>query len=159
MVKFVLDADASIKLAKAGVLEHLTLFAKCFVSKQVYDEVLKGRDRMYEDAFEIERLSKKGNITLSTVEYEKIEGLGAGECSTLVLFKKSKAHSILSDDRKFLSVLLELKIPFIIPTDIIAMLFIKRRISRIEAIGALDRIRQSVREESYISAIKTMRGK
>ncbi len=159
MVKFVLDADASIKLSKAGVLGALTSFAKCSITTQVYQEVLKGKDKMYEDAFDIEGLVGKGKIAVSEVKAENIEGLGVGECSSLAMFQKLKGNAIISDDRKFLSVLESKRIPFVISTDVIAMLSIKKFISKNEALDALDKIRQSVREESYNSAKRIIGGK
>ncbi|MBI3033987.1 hypothetical protein HYY72_02410 [Candidatus Woesearchaeota archaeon] len=159
MVKFVLDADAAIKLAKAGVLETLTSFSKCSITKQVYQEILKGKDKMYEDAFEIERLVGKGKIFVSEVKAQEVEGLGIGECSSLEIFQKIKVDAIISDDRKFLSVLEAKKIPFIIPTDIIAMLSLKKCISKNDALGALDRMRLSVSEDSYNSAKRIIGGK
>ncbi|MBI3051561.1 hypothetical protein HYY74_03820 [Candidatus Woesearchaeota archaeon] len=159
MVKFVLDADASIKLAKGGVLEPLIRSAKCFITKQVYEEILKGKDKMYEDAFCTERLVREGKLSLSNITAEGIEGLGEGECSALALFRKLMADSIISDDRRFLSILEARRIPFIISTDVIAMLCIKRQISKIEAMAALEKIRRLVREENYNSAKRTIGGK
>ncbi len=159
MVKFVLDADAAIKLSKAGVLEALTSFVKCFITKQVYQEVLKGKDKMYEDAFDIEGFVGKGKIAVLEVKADNIEGLGVGECSSLALFQKLKGDAIISDDRKFLSFLESRKIPFIISTDTIALLSIKKFITKTKALHALENIRQSVREESYNSAKIIIGGK
>lgn len=159
MSKFVLDADAAIKLYKAGVLEALASFAKCSITRQVYQEILKGKDKMYEDAFDIERLVDKGKIAVCETKAEEIEGLGVGECSSLAIFQKLKGDAIVSDDRKFLSVLEERRVPFIIPTDIIAMLAIKQKISKNEAVSALDEIKRLVREENYTSAKRNIGGK
>ena len=158
MIKFVLDADGIIKLAKASVLESLTRFAKCTITKQVYKEVSKGKEKMYEDAFIIEGLVKKGKMKISPVNYENIDGLASGECSTLALFHKLKADSIISDDRKFLSLLNSREIHFIIPTDIITLLSTKHHISVIEAISALEKIRSFVHEENYTSAKRRIGG-
>lgn len=149
MIKFVLDADAAIKLSKAQVLDALASFAKCVVTKQIYQEILKGKDKMYEDAFDIETLVNKGKITVQDIKAGQIEGLGIGECSALAIFQKLKGDAIVSDDRKFLSVLEAQRVPFVIPTDVIPMLFTKKRISKNEAMNALDRIRKLVREENY----------
>lgn len=159
MIKFVLDADAAIKLSKAQVLDALASFAKCVVTKQVYQEILKGKEKLYEDAFDIERLVDKGKITVQDIKAGQIEGLGIGECSALALFQKLKGNAIISDDRKFLFVLETQGVPFVIPTDVISMLFTKKRISKNNAIDALDKIRKLVREENYDAAKLKIGGK
>lgn len=70
-----------------------------------------------------------------------------------------KAEAVISDDRKFLSILEIEGIQFIIPTDIIAMLAINGKISKDEAIEALDKIRNLVREDNYHSSKEMIGGK
>ena len=158
MLKFVFDADAAIKLAKAGVLEKITMFAKCIMPKQVNEEVLKGKEKMYEDAFIVEELVHKNKINVTTTNHEQINGLGAGECSALALFGVFKADAIISDDRKFLSLLEMREIPFITPIDAVTLLALKHCITKQEAINALTRLRKLVRKENYQEAIKTIGG-
>lgn len=159
MIKFVLDSDAAIKLAKAGVLEKLAVFAKCFMPKQAYQEVLRGKEKMYEDAFEIERIVENRKIKIINVKAQIMEGFGAGECAALSLFNKLGEDIVISDDRKFLSVLEKQGVPFIIPTDIIVMLAVKKQISSKEASEALDNMRSLVREENYKKAKEAIGGK
>ncbi|MBI4141285.1 hypothetical protein HY485_05605 [Candidatus Woesearchaeota archaeon] len=158
MLKFVFDADAAIKLAKSGVLEKITLFAKCIMPKQVYEEVLKGKEKMYEDAFIVEELVHKNKISVATTNHEQINGLGAGECAALRLFEFLQADAIISDDRKFLSLLELREIPFITPIDAVALLALKHKITKQDAINALNRLHTLVRKENYQEAMKTIGG-
>ena len=104
MSKFVLDADAAIKLAKAGVLETLAEHSKCIMPQQVYDEVMKGKGKMLEDAFAVEALVLNKRLKIVEVDTDEIqESLGTGEKAALAAFGKHKAEALVSDDRKFLA--------------------------------------------------------
>lgn len=157
MNKLVFDADALIKLAHAGVLRHIK--QDRLMSQTVYEEtVIEGKKQLYDDAYEIERLVQEGALqAVKTRTAEDIPGLGKGELSTLALFTQVKADAIISDDKKFLSVLEERQIPFIIPTELIAALV--HKIGKKEAIEALRRIKPFVSEENYESASEALGGK
>lgn len=158
MVTFILDTDALIKLAKAMILPVLADRTKCVVPSQVYNEVLKGKENMYEDAFIVEELIKRGKIKTVSVKEIPTMSLGKGESAALALFQRIKADAIISDDRKFLTVLEGKDIPFIIPTDVIAILAINRKISKQEANKALKRIQSIVRKENYQKAMEMIGG-
>ena len=74
------------------------------------------------------------------------------------LYKKIKADSIISDDRRFLNLLEREGINFIIPTDLIAILAKTNRIKQEDAIRGLNKIRWMVTESSYIEALKYLKG-
>lgn len=158
MAKFVLDADAAIKLQKAGALGTLASFVKCVIAMKTYEEILRGKEKMHDDAFAIEQLVEKGKVAIVKIKSYEKDGFGLGEGASLELFKKIKADGIISDDRKFISLLESQGIPFIIPTDVIAMLFIKKQMSKAEAGQALDKIRPLVRESNYSAAKRTIGG-
>ena len=158
MAKFVLDADAAIKLTKASLIEKAAGQTKLFMSQQVYQEILKGKEKLYEDAFYIESLVNNKKITVHRTNADQFEGLGTGECSALKLFKEIKGDAIISDDRKFLSLLEKESIPFIIVTDFIVFLVIKKAISKEEGLSALNKIHFLVREENYQAAKREIEG-
>lgn len=86
----------------------------------VYDEVLKGKEKMYEDAFKTESLADMSKISVADGdETEEAAWLDSGESSALAVFKQEKADVIISDDRKFIAKLLRDKIPFMTPSDMI----------------------------------------
>lgn len=158
MAKFVLDADGTIKLAKAGVLEELAGSAKCLLTQQVHREIMKGKEKMYEDAFITERLTADAMIRVIKTSDERMENLGAGETSSLSAFRKEFADLIVTDDRKFISALERQNIPFLTPTDVIIWLFKKGKISREKGMDAVERIRDIVRKDAYIQAKKAIGG-
>ena len=150
---FVLDADGLIKLTKAGVIEELAKYRKCVITEEVFSEsVKKGKERFYEDAFVIEKLINRKLLALEKIKFAEIGNLGKGEASTLALYKKKKGDAIITDDRKFLSVLEEQNIPFMVPIDVITVLLKKRKITRKMASEALEKIKFLTREELYIKA-------
>jgi len=115
---------------------------------------------MYEDAFIIEDLVVKKKIALTKIKpMLENKDLGIGELSTLALFQKTNADAIISDDRKFISLLESKGIPFIIPIDIITILAIKKILSSKEALNALENIKLIVREDNYFKAKKLLEEK
>ena len=159
-MKFVLDADGIIKLAKAGVLVMLTTIARCMLSVPVYEEVLKGKEKLYEDAFIIEELVKTGKIKLIPIRIiEQRLDFGRGETSALAGFKKYGADAIISDDRKFLTLLDEQGVPFLRPSDVIVLLLKRKRLLREDANSALVKLKPFIREEDYYEVKNQIGGK
>lgn len=153
MVKFVLDADGAIKLAKAGVLEALAERASCLLPEQVYSEVMRGKEKMYEDAFVTESLVEKLKIKVIQVSnLENLESSGAGEISALAAFRREAADAIITDDTHFISIIERRNIPFMTPTDTVVWLVKIGKISMKEGFAALDRIRSIVRKGAYARA-------
>ena len=157
-MKLVLDADAVIKLARAEVLGSLTDGARCYLSQQVYDEVLKGKEKMYEDAFVAEALCTQRKIKVQEVSTEAKAGLGIGEWSSKQLFHTIKADAIVSDDRKFLSLLEREGVSFMVSTDCIVLLGLSQSLTKSEALLALEKIKPLVRQEQYRAATQKLGG-
>jgi predicted nucleic acid-binding protein len=160
MTKIIFDSDGLIKLVKAGCFRKLPDYFTCLISNEVYEEtVLKGMERLYEDAFQIEELVKKkmlkvenvknNNKAQSILENSKI---GKGETSTLHLFLNTNAKVIISDDRIFLKILHQNNIPFIIPIDLIIRLYELKIISKEEATEGLIEIKPYVSKNCYDKA-------
>ena len=160
MYKVVFDGDGLIKLAKSGLLDRATKSLKCIISKEVYREVVeKGKEKLYEDAYTVERFVHSGEIKVIEIRKIKSESsLGAGELSTLEVYKNKKADIIVSDDRRFLRLLEEENIPFIIPTDMIVILTKISKITKEEAINSLNKIRNLVKEDAYLAALQNLGG-
>ena len=148
MKNIVFDSDGLIKLIKAGILEKVIEYFICSITKEVYDEtVVKGMERFYDDAFQIDGLIKKGKIMVKNIENSekatnilKGSSLGRGETSSLHLYFNLNAEAIISDDRAFLSVLQQNNVAFITPADLIVRSFELRILSKDESLNALDMI-------------------
>ena len=148
MKNIVFDSDGLIKLTKAGILEKIIEHFICSITKEVYDEtVVKGMERFYDDAFQIDGLIRKGKIMVKNIENNKQasniledSSLGRGETSSLHLYFNLNAEAIISDDRVFLSVLQQNNVAFITPADLIVRSFELRIFSKDESLNALDMI-------------------
>ncbi len=146
MAKFVLDSDALIKITKSNLLNIFTKEYTCLITQEVYNEcVVKGKDRAYEDAFIIEEAIKNKQVKIKKVKVSKD---ATGELSSLELVKKERGV-IVSDDRKFISVLEEQEIRFLVPTDIINLLYQSKKIDKKTALKSLDKIKDIITEHDY----------
>ena len=160
MTKIVFDSDGLIKLTKAECLQILLEHFTCSITKEVYEETaLKGMERLYDDAFQIEELVKKGKLNVEKAKNNKqaqqilkYSGFGKGEASSLHLFFDTNAMAIVSDDRAFLNLLEQNNIPFITPADLIIRMYELKLISKNEAMDALNKIKPYVSKNSYNNA-------
>lgn len=160
MTKIVFDSDGLIKLIKGGCYQELFEHFTCSISKEVYEEtVIKGMERLYEDAFQIEELVKNKKLKVEKAKNNKhaqfilkYSDVGKGEASTLHLFFDTNAKAIISDDRVFLNLLQQNNVPFITPTDLIVRLYELKIISKEEAMEALTKIEPYVNKNSYNNA-------
>jgi len=164
---FVLDSDGLIKLVKSSIVERLLRRFSCFVSSEVYEEVVtKGEVRLYEDAFTVEALVKKNLLEVRRAEESgraKVvlsgkEELGLGEKTALNLFFSLEADAIISDDKAFLKVLKENNIPFIIPSEVIARFVKMKVISKEEGLRSLNMLKSYINEENYLAAKRVIEG-
>ena len=154
MYKFVLDADATIKLAKAGLLQLLSENAQCMLPTLAYDEVMKGKEKAYTDAIITETLVIKSKITVVDIETGQLPKLGKGESGVLTLFKQLRCDAVISDDRQFISTLELQNINFMTSTDTIVWLFKSGTLERANANAALEKIKYTVSGKAYQKAKK-----
>ena len=158
-MKILFDADGLIKTVSSGIF--LSMGASCFISQQVCEEtVLEGKRRLYEDAFIIEQLIENGKITVREAKMLLPQpGLGKGELSTLALFKALKGDVIIGDDRRFLTLLDQENIPYLIPTELIVALVKNKKISIEEGKKALEKMKNLVTTENYNDAYAALGGR
>jgi len=164
---FVLDSDGLIKLVKSSIVEHVLRRFSCFISSEVYEEVVtKGEVRLYEDSFTVEALVKKKMLKVRRAEESERakavlrgkEELGLGEKTTLHLFFSLKADATISDDKAFLKVLKENNIPFIILSEVIARFAEIKAISREEGLRSLNMLKPYINKENYLAAKRVIEG-
>ncbi len=158
MSTFVIDADGLIKLGKSGALAPVIKDHKILVPAAVYEEaVVRGKQELYEDAFELERVLEEQGVCSETVEtapeidrlLEGVTSLGAGEREALRLYFSEGADAVLSDDRVFLSFCGRHSVPFVTPTNVIVALRRSGRMNHEEASEALEKLSGYVRAEVY----------
>ena len=155
-----LDSDALIKLTKSELIEDIAKKSNLSISEEVFKEVvIEGKKRLYEDAFKIENMVKNNLIKKLKVKRAKNDlEVGAGETSTLALYKEKKFDIIVSDDRKFLNVLDKEEIKFVTPLGLIVALVKKGGLDKKKAINGIKNIKNLVREDIYDSAINEIGG-
>jgi len=159
ILKVVLDADGLIKLTKCGILPDLLEACNCVIPRQVYTEtVVEGIKQLYEDAFEIGEYVEEGRLAVKSIKISfEEETLGSGELSAFALFKQSNYHFIVSDDQAFLKFLRRKSIPFLIPSDVIVLLFNMKQINKCQAKQYLNQLKPLTRDEAYYEALEQIK--
>ncbi len=101
----VMDACSVILLAKASVLEAVADQHSVCVTKSVYDEVLQGKQKKYEDALLLERLRDAQKIKIVTADEAFVcklmndFNMEEGEASTIAFGLANKAI-VATDNRQ-----------------------------------------------------------
>jgi len=173
MSKLILDSDGLIKLQKAGLLKLLAERHDCLIPEAVHREtVTRGKEELYEDAFEIEEIVEKSIELKKARKSDKDKrvlssgdptSLGKGEKQALRLYFQEKGDAIISDDRTFLN-LLEgnnqkseyEEVLFITPASAIVAMANKGIISNEEAKRGLEQIKYLIRRNSYRMALEKL---
>lgn len=164
MSRLVVDADGLIKLGKARVLALLIEEHEVLVPEAVYEEaVTKGKQELYEDAFELEAtLGGGARIFEAELErepslaMEEASSLGSGEQAALRLYREQGADAVLSDDRVFLRFLDGSSVPYLTPAGAVVGLVGSGRLDPVEGLAALERLRGHIRDVVYREAIKEL---
>ncbi|MEM3126781.1 MAG: hypothetical protein QW331_01800 [Candidatus Woesearchaeota archaeon] len=159
MKKIGLDSDSLIKLAKVTILETLAESVTCIISGQVYEEtVFEGKKNLYDDAEIIEELVKRSKIKKIPVKNKEIQGIGKGESATYHLWKAKKVDVIISDNKKFLELIVQEKVPFAVTSHIIVALHKSKKISKDKAKQAILKLKNMISKEAYEDALKSLGG-
>lgn len=158
MFTFVFDADALIKLTKAGILPMITSRIRCLVPPRVLAETLAAKYKLREDAVMIENLVHQGKIGVREAISSGTKEGEKGEHAVLTLFEECGADAIVSDDRQFISYLEAKDIPFLLPTTMV-LLAVQQKWSDLRAAEeALEKMRPFVRYANYASTKRVIRG-
>ncbi|MEE9230670.1 MAG: hypothetical protein V3U86_08190 [Acidobacteriota bacterium] len=165
-VKVVCDADALIKVGKAGFLEVLAAEVELVVGPQVYREaIIEGKSRGYADAYDLEqsvsklvRVREKAPKSQAQVKRLSTQfAIGAGEREVLNLYLQETADAVLSDDRLFLSALDTLDVPYLTPAAALLWLVEHKSLLRKQALEALEKLRPLIRGEQYTTALEDIK--
>jgi hypothetical protein len=154
-VQLVFDSDGLIKLNRAGVLGKVVEVFTCVIPSAVYREVVsEGKARRYRDAEAIEAiLTNRVKIEPSgeTVRFDL--GLGSGESGVLYLLPDFPDSVVVSDDRRFLTVLSAQGTPYVTPADLVVALARRGSLSTGDARNALGRLEPAIRTKAYWDAL------
>ena len=148
-----LDSDALIKLNRAGVLVQVVGSFSCVIPMAVYEEVVTaGRAHRYPDADAIEAALANFEIVPGNATFGAGLGLGAGERAILDLLTRMQDAIVVSDDRRFLSVLSLEGAPFLTPADVLVVMNGTGVLSGPKARNGLELLRPLIRTSAYWDA-------
>ena len=139
----VMDSCSVILLAKASVLETLADARPVAITKTVLQEVLKGKERLLEDALLLERLVQNQKIQLlmeNLVLTKKISqdfNMGYGEASTIAVAMGKKNAIVATDNRQGRKVTKVHNLPLVGSPEIVVSLYKQKRITKEKASSAL----------------------
>lgn len=149
---------------KSGILERVLELWKVSVPAAVYEEtVQRGREEAYPDAEAIDRLiAKRVRTPRRDPRAQRIlqtcPSLGKGEREALYLLLAEQADAVVSDDRAFLRILRRHNLPGLPPALVLPKLVEEGKLSKEEALQALERMRPLIRREAYLEARTRLEG-
>lgn len=163
-MRIMLDADASIKLTKIGLIEILASGFKIVITDIVYDEhVIAGLKKNYPDAIQMKRLVSEGKIEVVPVKNKtsvyNVSYLGRGEISIIIYCLENDVEVIVSDDAAFLRIMKAMdKVPCIPVAGILTMGINKGLIDKDKGLKFLVSLRPMIKEEHYFYAKTKIEG-
>jgi len=138
-----LDSCTIILLAKSTVLEKLTENFTIIITKEVYEEIMKGKEKMFEDALLVERLNDQHKIIRKNCKNEirkKLEqdfNMGAGESSTIALGIENQKYIIGTDNKQGRKASRINNLNLVGSIEIVVSLFKKKSITKDKAYNSL----------------------
>lgn len=154
----VMDADALIKLNRAGVLVRAGGAFRCVVPAMVYEEaVTRGKARLYPDAEQIESaVSQAMTISAPSRLLDPQAGLSAGDLQVLSLARERHGAIVVSDDRRLLTSAARLGLAFTTPAQLVVALARRGELSVGEGLKAVDTLRPLVRPVVHDQAVRNL---
>ncbi len=153
MIRILLDADASIKLTKIGIIETFVFGFEVILTNDVYDEhVIAGLSRNYEDAKIMEKLVTERKVFVADIiekssAFDKLT-LGRGEKSVINYYMgNNNIDLIVSDDEAFLKVLDRFGMPFTPVAGVILMCVTHELISKEKGFRYLESLKPMIKDE------------
>jgi predicted nucleic acid-binding protein len=163
-MRIMLDADASIKLTKIGLIEILASGFEIAITDVVYDEhVIAGIKRNYPDAIQMKRLVLEGKIDVVPIKdkasaYDSLN-LGRGEISIIKYCLENDVEVIVSDDAAFLRIIKAMdKVPCIPIAGILTMGIYKGLIDKDKGLKFLESLRPMIKQQHYFYAKTKIEG-
>jgi len=155
-----------IKITKASVKDVIVSNIEVFVPREVKREVVdEGKTKGYPDAVVVEDNIEKGKIkAIDTKPNELMESvieslhLFGGEADSFRLFKQDNYDAITSDDQRFLDLIDGLGIPFTTPTSLLLYLWKIGKTSRQETHKYLEKMRELISSEEYLTSMEELVG-
>lgn len=155
MAQIVVDACSIILLAKAEVLETVTEAHTLTITKEVHEEVMVGKSKLFPDAFLIERLVREQKIKVISTDSRltlKLEGdfnMGSGEASVVAEGIRFPDKIVATDNRQGRMAAKINNIKVIGSIEIIVALYKSKKINKDKAKAAL----KALQEEGWFEPL------
>ncbi len=149
-MRLVMDSSTTILLAKINLLETVDdQFDEVTISTEVYKEAVEESKHLgYDDASITEKEVVRKRIKVRSIKAEKTVkrfmrdfAMGQGEAETLVLAMEEEADLLATDDYQCVKACRALEIPFTQAISLIIALFENKRISKVKAIDAIEKLK------------------
>ena len=148
-MKIAVDSCSIIQLAKATILETLSVKYNLFITEKVYKEILKGKDKKFIDALLTERLVKEKKIKISKVMNNNLTkkimqdfNLGIGEAETLTLVMEKQCEAIITDNKQGRKSAIIYGLNLVGSIDVVSALYKLNLIDKDKAVEGLKRLRE-----------------
>ncbi len=162
----VLDADALIKLNRAGALDRVAQVYECVIPIAVYKEAVEDALGAYPDAAEIRYIVKKRIEVVSAEPFEGFEtpsAFGPGEIGILILVTPRPTvpiigvgATVVTDDVRVLRYLAALGVNFMVPSSVIVTMRRQDFLSHEETVSILESLRPAISSNEYLIAIRAL---
>ncbi len=155
------DASTLILLTKSELIIPLLSKFKIIIPKEVYLEILKGKEKGKQDAYQIDVFVKQNKIQIKQPKEKTVNlikelcVLDIGELYAIALAKDLNL-SILIDDKKGISTCNSFNIYFLTALQILKLLYINKYINKTKALDSLANLKKNGRyKENEINKIYT----
>lgn len=151
-----MDACSAILLSKATVAEIFSNQHNIMVTTQTYNEIIKGKEKRFEDALLFEKLCNEKIIKKVEAKNKELQkkvksdfGFGDGEASTIIYAIENNI-AILTDNKQARKASNIYGLKLLGSPEVIVSLFKTKDISRDKARDALAKLRDAGWFEDYI---------
>lgn len=151
-VAFLIDADALVKITKAGLKETLTAHLDLRMAPVVAKEVIQEGKRLgHADAAEVERNLKKKRLRVTNDPDDSPMAalFKGGEADLVALYGSGSYSAVISDDQRFLKRAVEFGIEILTPSAALALLAKRRKLSGKAACDRLEALKPYISAEEY----------
>lgn len=153
-MRLVVDADALIKLIKAGAKEIVSEAVELWIPPKVHREVIvEGKRGGHPDAIEAEANVMRRKVRLIAHRRRLVSSearlLFGGEREVLSAFRGGGFDAVVSDDQRFLMRLDGFAVPFFTPGALLVVLARRGRLERERVAMVLERLRAWISADEY----------
>lgn len=151
-----MDACSAILLSKASSIDIFTKKHNIVITTLAYDEIIKGKEKKFDDALLIEKLFNERAFRKVEIKNKKLFrkfqydfGLGDGESSTIVFAIENKI-AVLTDNKQARKASKIYGLKLIGSPEIVVSLFKAKAVNKDKAFYALEKLRKAGWFQDYI---------